>query len=530
MKLNGIFKDGMVFQRDREIRVFGEAPEEKFVAAYIRDAEGNAVASGDTDEVYEDGFFLICIPALRAGGPYEMEVVAGSKRTRFKITNIYVGEVWLAAGQSNMEYPLGRSENAKRVIQNVHDTNIHFYNIPVYGNYDDEQALAEENSKWEVINSDTCYDMSAVAFYFARKIETFIKEHHVEGKDLHFGIIGCYLGGTSIASWQSMESLEATKEGRKYIEMYRDELNQLPEADEEKAVAEYKKQLAEYKVKIEGILKENPYISYLEADRKIGKTIPWPPPPTPTSIRRPSALFDTMLLRIVPYGLRGVIFYQGETDADDHADEYAVVLKSMINEWREAFWDEKLPFIFCQLPMYTSKDRKYMEYDDMNWPKLREQQSIVARSMTNVYMAVLTDCGEFDNLHPADKRTPGERLAQLALKFIYGYESLPAVAPYVIFVRQGEGVEITFGGDFKSLNLEHNYSAAQSGFELAGPNGKFFPAEASVGFDGKTIVCTCKKVKRASKVRYAYYSYGTANLISDKGLAAEPFQIDIDNF
>lgn len=529
MKLNGIFKDDMIFQRDREIRVFGEALGAETVSGVLKDAKGNIIVQESTNEIFEDGFFLLIMPPTRAGGPYTLEITLDDfSFPDAVLNNVYVGEVWLAAGQSNMEYPLGRSEFARRVIADVPDTKIHFYDIPVAGNYDQDQAMKEDQSKWVVINKDNCYDMSAVAFYFARKIETFLEEHHVEGKELHIGIVGCYLGGTSMASWQTVESLESTPEGRRYVEMFDEEVKALPPKFRQAAMDQYNRDLDVYYEKMKALLEKNPYITYIDAEKKSGLTIPWPPPSTPESIRRPGALFNTMVLRIVPFALRGVILYQGETDADDHADEYAPVFTSMINEWRESFWDEKLPFLFCQLPMYTSRDLKYMGFDDMKWPKLREQQALVAKTVPDTYMAVLTDCGEFDNLHPVDKKTPGERLALLALHHVYGYESLPATAPYVVDVRRGEGVEVTFGGDFKQLNLLSAYSSSESGFELAGDDGVFYPAEASVDFDGKTVVITCSEVEWPKSVRYAYFSYGTANLVTDNGLAAAPFQAVID--
>ena len=200
----------------------------------------------------------------------------------------------------------------------------------------------------------------------------------------------------------------------------------------------------------------------------------------------------------------------------------------MIKEWRDVFFDDQLPFIFCQLPMYISKDRKYMDYDDMAWPLLREQQQIVAIDMPNVYMAVIVDCGEFNNLFPSDKKTPGDRLALLAEKFVYGFEKVDAVSPFIIDARRGEGVEISFGGDYLLLNLTTGFGPDDSGFELAGDDGKFYPAEASVDFDGKTVLLSCPMVEFPSKVRYAFFSYGPTPLHAQNGLTATPFQVRID--
>ena len=144
-------------------------------------------------------------------------------------------------------------------------------------------------------------------------------------------------------------------------------------------------------------------------------------------------------------------------------------------------------------------------------------------------MAVLTDCGEFDNPYPSDKKTPGERLAALALRFVYDQEEIPAVAPYVVDIRRGEGIEITFGGDYTNLNLITTFASDDSGFEIAGENGVFYPALASVDFDGRTVILRNSKVEVPARVRYAYFSYGMANLVADTGLAAAPFEVAIDN-
>ena len=530
MRLNGIFRDNMVLQRGREIRVFGETEKIKRnkITARITDVDGNVLTSGDVSEIYDDGFFYICMPALEAGGPYTLHVKASAreKNSSITISDVYVGEVWIAAGQDNMEYPLIRTADARRDVPRCPDTNIHFYKVPVAGVYDDEQRMAEDATKWVTINRNTCCDMSGVAFYFARKIEGFLDEHE-DIEDLHIGIIGCYVGGTSVACWQSLEALKSTRAGRRYIEEYNMECSLAPEDSYESVKRSFESACAEYYGKVQGFLRSNPYMTYDDTVRLLGPA-PWPPPVGSKDYRRPGALFDTMVLRLVPYSLRGVIFYQGEEDCNNHSDNYSVVFRTMIEDWREAFWDEDLPFIFCQLPMYISRDRKYMGYDDLKWPRLRKEQTKVSFEVPNTYMAVLIDCGEFDNLHPSDKKKPGERLAQLALRFIYGFKALPAVSPFVVDVRRGEGVELTFNGDFDMLNLDAVFASDDSGFEVAGEDGEFVPAGATIDFDGKTVILACPSVEHPMKVRYAYFSYGMANLVSDTGLAAAPFLVSID--
>ena len=517
LRLNGIFKDNMVFQWGAELRIFGSSDEPCTVrCALFKDEETIMVAETATEE---DGSFLICAdPVEEPGGPYEIMVSADGVEP-VVIENAYAGEVWLAAGESNMEYPLARSEFAKYLIPKIGKTEIRYYNVPQAGFLDEEQEKAEEESAWIEVDSETAGQMSGVAFYFAKSIESRI--------DAKIGIIQCTYPSSTIDCWQSVESLLTTNEGKSYIKEFDERTSEYTPDEFDAFAFEFAKREKDYKEKLDKILEEDPYTTYHEADEMIGHA-PWPPPVGPRAIRRPGSFFESMILRVAPYTLRGVIFYQGESDTDGHQTEYGHAFESLISEWREVFFDDELPFIFCQLPMYISKDRKYMCYDDMSWPLLREQQQIVAIDMRNVYMAVTADCGEFDNPNPSDKKTPGDRLALLAQKFVYGFENTEAVSPFIIDARRGEGVEITFGGDYMLLNMTAGFGPEDSGFEVAGEDGEFYPAEATVDFDGKTVLLSCPLVEYPSKVRYAFFSYGPTPLHAQNGLTATPFQVRID--
>ena len=517
IRLNGIFKDKMVFQWGAEIRVFGYCDRACVIRSYLyKDNEEISSASCVTEQ---DGSFLICLdPVDEPGGPYELKVFE-SKTEAVAIKDAYAGEVWLAAGGGNMEYPLVRSEFAKFIIPRIGNTEIRYYKVPTFGHLNDDQAKAEAASEWMDVNSETAGQMSAVAFYYARELESRL--------DAKIGIIQCCSTRSTIDNWQSVESLLTTKEGRQYIRDFDDEASELTPEEYDEAEAEFERKYAEYNERLKEVLRVDPWITYPEADLKLGPA-PWPAPVGHRSARHPGSVFECMILRVAPYTLRGVIFYQGEADTDGHQSEYGHVFETMIKEWRDVFFDDQLPFIFCQLPMYISKDRKYMGFDDMSWPLLREQQQIVAIDMPNVYMAVTVDCGEFDNLFPSDKKTPGDRLALLAEKFVYGFEKVDAVSPFIIDARRGEGVEISFGGDYLLLNMTAGFGPDDSGFEVAGEDGKFFPAEANVDFDGKTILLSCPMVEFPSKVRYAFFSYGPTPLHAQNGLTATPFQVRID--
>ncbi|MBR2524015.1 MAG: hypothetical protein IKE53_06215 [Clostridiales bacterium] len=523
LRLNGIFKDNMVFQWGTEIRFFGQAEEACYVCVQMLDGETivDEVQSPTDDDL---GFMAVLQPTQAPGGPYEFRVFSysdedGEWTAEAEIYDCYAGEVWLASGQSNMEYPLIRSEYSRFTIERVPRTQIHYYQVPQAGFLDEKQADAEASSEWTVIDSDTCRDMSAIAFYFARELESRI--------DCKIGIIGCFLGGTSITCWMSEENLMSSPEGRKAKERADRELSFLSPEEYVEAEKEYEERVAEFNEKQAALLREDPYITYLTEEEKIGPG-PWPPPAGPGTVRHPGAMYECMVRRVAPFMLRGVIFYQGETDCDEYASGYGRLFTDLISEWREAFLDLDLPFIFCQLPMYISKERKFMDYDDYSWAILRQQQQMVADSVPNVYMAVLSDCGEFNNIHPADKKTPGHRLAGLALKFIYEFRGVPAIAPYIIDARRGDGVEVSFAGDFIMLNLLTGYDSDETGFEVAGEDGEFYKAGASVDFDGKTVILNCPKVEFPMKVRYAYFSYGPTPLYAENGLAATPFSVNIE--
>mgnify|MGYP000140414641 CR=1 FL=1 len=160
---------------------------------------------------------------------------------------------------------------------------------------------------------------------------------------------------------------------------------------------------------------------------------PWPPPVTPTSQYRPTGPFRAMLERIAPYSLAGFLWYQGEED-EPYCGSYRELLGMLIGEWR-AIWSENLPFLIVQLPQWIDKKVDETEGDPMLWPVLREAQWDAAQSIDNVYVICTIDCGEYDNIHPVDKRTPGERLADCALRQVYGMSRIPVYGPTVLGFR-----------------------------------------------------------------------------------------------
>ena len=246
--LNGIFKDKMVFQWGAELRVFGYSDKTCVIRASLF-KNGEEVSTG-TCGTEQDGSFLICLePVDEPGGPYEIRVFENDLEVK-KLVDVYAGEVWLAAGGGNMEYPLTRSEFAKFIIPKIGKTEIRFYRVPTFGHLSERQAQAEAETQWIDIDSETAGQMSAVAFYFARELESRL--------DAKIGIIQCCSTRATIDNWQSVESLLSTKEGRQYIKDFDDAASELTPEEFDKADAEFEERYAEYNKVLNEALKENP--------------------------------------------------------------------------------------------------------------------------------------------------------------------------------------------------------------------------------------------------------------------------------
>lgn len=517
--LADIFGDGAVLQRDKTIFVHGTCDKvEGEIVARILDSKKKVVATSvktKMEEVEDKDAprrFLIEFESQKAGGPYTLEV--SDKGSTVSIKKVYIGEVWVAGGQSNMEMPLQKTEGAQEELEAAeYDGKIHYYCVHCPG-----EEGSQADFKWTSVDVSCAKNMSAIGYYFMKRIRE-------EIKDCHVAIIGCFSGGTSVSSWQSVESLEKTIEGKKMLAEFEENCAGISDKDFEVLDKEYRQAKAKWIKDYDEYALKYPNLAQDDIQKFVGEC-PWPPPFGKKSYRRPGGLYEDMLLKFAPYGVKGVIFYQGEEDANEHADRYGDVFKTMIEEWRNSFLDEELPFIYAQLPMYIDHDRKFMGFEDYKWPKLRQEQLRISQEVENTWIAILTDCGEFDNLHPIDKKTPANRLALLALHYVYGKTNIKAMSPRPIDIRNsGVGaVEISFAGDFNMLLFK---GFEESGFQMCGPDGEYIDCNASIDMDGKSVSLYSPTILAPYKVRYAWFSYGKANLVTETGLAIMPFEMSV---
>lgn len=510
MQLLGFFKNGMVLQRDKEIVIAGLS-KGTTVDASIK--EGNKKLTKGTADV-KDGKFTLKMKGIPAGGPYKLNIEDGDEK--IVIADVYMGELWVAAGADNMKMPLKYTTNPEGACEKIANSKFHYYVVPTVEDSNPNFEEVEKDTNWFVVDKDNAKDISATAFYFALELMTKI--------DCHVGIIEATENGTNLACWQSEKSLKTTIEGENYLSEW-DEL--CADEDAPKNKAEYLSQLRKYNEAL--ILWQKDYnkvatrykgYAYDEVTEQIGR-FKAEYPCGEWSCRKPGAIFEQKIMRIAPTTVAGVLLYQGEADCDKHSDDYFAAFVSLIKEWRQVFDNPNMPIIYCQLHMWIDRDRHYIGLEDYKWPRVRQAQYLANRAKRDTYMAILSDCGQFENPNPVNKDVVGARMAYLALSNIYNFKEVAATSPYLIDLRATNGgVEMSFEGDFEMLMIK-GYGA--TGFQICGRDGEFYDCEASVDFDGKTVSCFSPFVQEPVTVRYAYFSYGSATLSSDTGLAVLPF-------
>lgn len=483
LRVAAIFSDHMVLQRNKPVLVWGEGLDGTPILvefAGLR-AEGSVV----------DGLWNVELAPLAAGGPFELSVRCGGEQVKF--TDVWVGDVWLAGGQSNMELGLGDCAEAAEALPVAADPQLRLLQVPriTFG-----QSPAPRMD-WKLCTAEDAAGFSAVAYFFAKKLRTEI--------DVPIGLISCNWGGTSASAWMDVERLLGDPELRSYVDEFMDQVHSFDEASYQEIIRRYNDRIADYvRREREGASREE--LGYY----------PWPPPFHPHSFMRPGGLYQSMLRHVSPYPLKGFIYYQGEADAD-RSSIYAKLMESMIQNWREDWRDETLPFLFVQLPGFGCNE----DPDGESWPLLREAQRQVADRKPHTYMIVSLDCGEELEIHPKQKRPIGERLALTALNRVYGLP-VPYRGPRLAGQRI-DGNQLILTYDQVEDGLQTSGTQQLSGFEVAGADGMFKKAEARISGNAK-VVLQCGLVGQPEYFRYGWANWTDANLSNSIGLPAEPFR------
>lgn len=511
MRISDIFTDHMVLQRDKNIKIYGDGNNGEVVTI--------AISSYTESVTVVDGKWMAEIGPMKAGGPYELVVCSepndvidkssdfcDTESDRIVLHDVYIGDVYLAGGQSNMELELQNSDNADVELVNANFDKIRFCNIPKLAKLDEYSP----KPNWKICTSENARDVSAVAYYAAKKI------HLATGVPI--GIIGCYKGGSSITCWMNNETLGSLPEAMEYVREYDIKIGDKTEEEYDAEMAEYEEILAEYNEKVSIAKEHNPQITMEQLNEMVGN-YPWPEPAGPTSPYRPGNLYYSMLERVIPYTIKAVWFYQGEEDTYK-AMSYLKLFKAMISLWREK-WQDNIPFIIHQLPMFIDKG----VIDDRSWAVLRDMQRRASKEIDEVYLNVLIDLGEFDNIHPTDKLTVGNRLADVSLNNWYG-KHIDISNPYPTKVYiDNDNVIVKFSDSYLDVRDNKHIINDIPLFELAGEDMVYYKALAKL--DNDSIILACDNVLSPKYVRYAWVNYGEIKLFGSNGLPVQPFCLKI---
>ncbi|MFZ4549571.1 MAG: sialate O-acetylesterase, partial [Bacteroidales bacterium] len=436
LKLAELFNEGAVLQRNAKVAVWGTSAPSGKVAVSIQ----GKTAEGKTDI---NGKWNVILPDLKAGGPYPM-TVASDKET-LTINEIYVGEVWIAGGQSNMAFMLENSDNGKDEIANASNKNIRFVMVP-YKAFEGDKNRGDMN--WRTATSENVSKISAVAYYFAKELQAKL--------NVPVGIICCYKGGSGAQTWTSRESLLSKPELAGYVENYENYISKLGNEEYQALLDKYELDSKSYKDSTKAGI-----VGLKKPSEPMGER----------NYNRPAGLYENMLKRIIPYSSQGVIWYQGEHNSN-RAKLYQSLFPVMIGQWRKDFNNPAMPFLFVQLPSYEKADAGNRPI----WPELREAQLMTWQKVKNTGMAVTIDLGEKDNIHPTNKEPVGKRLVAIAFNKVYGID-VPYSGPLY--------KNVEFKADKAILSFEFIYDGLKSdadlkGFAICGADKIFVSAKAEI--------------------------------------------------
>lgn len=479
LKLGELFNEGVVLQRNAKVELWGTAAPSQQVSVEIQGKKHKTLSN-------ENGKWALNLSPMKAGGPYSLTVASNSETVKLK--EVYIGEIWIAAGQSNMAFTLEKTEGGAEEISKANNNNIHFVLVPVL-NYDGDKAHGDMN--WRTATTENVGTMSGVAYFFAKQLQKKL--------NVPIGIICCYKGGTAAEVWMSRETLLQHPDHAPIVTSYENYLSEMGKEKYEQMYSEYEKGL-----KI--------YFDSVRAGHKAVRPVE---PMGEKHYKRPYGLYKTMVKRIIPYTSKGVIWYQGEANAP-RSDQYRTLFPALINEWRSDFKNPKMPFLFVQLSNYDHPAYGILPM----WAELREAQLITWQKVKNTAMAVSMDVGNKNDIHPTDKKPVGERLAASALNTVYGYK-IPYSGPVYKSVKFENGKAILsfdfiYGGLTSSGELK--------GFSICGVDKNFVPAKAEI--INNKIVVSSELISQPVAIRYGWANWTDANLKNKEGFPATPFRTD----
>lgn len=470
LRLAEWLSDGAVLRRNRPITISGMANAGERIEARFLGEKRTATAASD-------GRWSVKFRAHPAGGPYTLHVEAASRTVEVK--NLWLGEVWLCSGQSNMEFTLREAATAAADIRHADSIpGLHLYNMTTLGTpyaevWDSTRLAAIDRleyfrpTQWQTCSSDAAASFSAIAYHFGRVL--------ADSLQCPIGLVCNAVGGATTESWIDRTTLEW-----EYPAILRGWMDN-------DHIMEWARQRAKYNLTKSTV--KNPRHPY-----------------------EPCYLFEAGMRQLEGLDPTGILWYQGESNAD-RPELHERLFPWLEQSWRHFFGNDALPFYFVQLSGIGTRP---------SWPRFRDGQRRMADTLPATYMAVSSDLGDSLNVHPTRKRPVGERLAAAALCHEYDRDVVPSGPQIESGCRQGNALLLTFR---YAEGLQGQNGDAIRGFEVAGPDGRFYPATARITRNGLRIAA--REVKCPVMVRYAWQAYPHANLVNGAGMPASTFLIEV---
>lgn len=491
LALPHFFSDHMVLQRECAAAIWGQAEPGGEVAIRFKGRQAMAKADGK-------GHWKAVIETGKADAQgAEMAITSGGDSVT--LHDVLVGEVWFASGQSNMVFTLNRVPAYKAVTDAADDPALRFFLAP---QVTARAPQTDIDGEWSLCNAETSPGFSAVAYFFARKLREELK--------VPVGVIKSAWGGKPIETFTSREALMTIPEGEAKVE---EALARDAEYNAERAQKAYDEQLAAWTEKAKA------WRARPEAERGRLAKRPERQRPALETEGMPGVLFDAMIHPFIGYTIRGAIWYQGEGNAKAGAIPYDTTLPLMIRDWRKR-WGADFSFYFVQLANFHQPSIEPGTPDP--WPLLQDRMRHVLSVVPKTGMAVINDVGDANNIHPADKKTPGERLARWALAKDYGRDVVVCGPLYKSHQIEGAALRVAFD---HAAGLKSRDGGKLQRFEIAGADHVWHWADAKV--DGGTVVVSSTEVPAPLAVRYAWAANPEgANLVNGENLPASVFRTD----
>ena len=469
VRLPAVLAEHMVLQRDLPVHLWGMAGAGELVSATFRGAIGKTQAD-------KFGRWELSLPAGSAGGPFVLEI-QGSNLIRF--SDVLVGDVWLASGQSNMEFEMKKVANAEVELKNANRPQIRLFQVAkASATFAQDDLVAKS---WTQTTPESVADFSAVEYLFGRDIQ--------DDQKVPIGLIEADWGGSPAEAWTSLRGLSsdaslmpafaahATMSDRESTKRLEDSWER-----QERAAA--------------------------QAAGKPQPEFPWHP-----ELRswEPAGLYNAMIAPLTSFPVRGFLWYQGESNTGpERAFYYRQLFAALIRDWRSRWAEDDLPFFFVQIANWTPGP-------ESQWPEVRDAQRRTLE-LRNTGMAVTIDIGDAKDIHPTNKQDVGKRLSLAARAIAYG-EKIEYSGPlFRSAVRQGGSIRVLFDHAESGLIAKGD---ALRGFEVAGEDKKFEPADARI--DGAAVILSSPTVAIPRFVRYGWSGNPDCMLYNKVGLPASPF-------